>query len=348
MSINEFNFIDVCFHSDFSNICYFGFFDLLLGATFLAFNIYGFVKMSKFFEKIKFENMLLLISLFQLILFLIAMICFISILIYLSIFLQIGIICLINYKFIGISKGYIILKYTWINIAIIIINAIYLLVLIILSVLKFHEKYIFFGYYLIELIASIILTIYCCKFLNIILKKMQNKIQIKYSSTIKSKNEKQNNMDKNLNENRENSLALNYNHNEGNELFYIFKKKQLTILYLANIICTIGECSFQICLIFIDSDEIIKLFNFLYFFVFLCHNIIIFLCFYWIIKEQYNKSVNLEKLYTADVDEEGLIDDKFIEEEVMNIEIQKKLKEESKKKKSELENEKIETNEDFE
>ena len=147
MPINGFNFIDECFKSHIENICYFGFFDLLLGVVFLIFNFYGFFKMTHFFQKIKFENMLLLLSLVQLILFLIAMVFLIRIFIYLFIFIQIFVLFLMNYKFINLSKQFLNIKYAWINKAILIINIVYLLALILLYSLSFDYHYIFCSYY---------------------------------------------------------------------------------------------------------------------------------------------------------------------------------------------------------
>ena len=88
---------------------------------------------------------------------------------------------------------------------------------------------------------------------------------------------------------------------------------------------------------------------YLYFLVSLFHNIIIFFSFYWLIREQF-QTVNLNILYNDDAenDEEGLIDDKFIEEEVINIEKEKKLVEETKVKKEDKKGRISYSSEDFE
>ena len=124
MAIDNYNFLETCLNSSLPNICYYGFFNLLLGVVFAIFNCYGFIKMTRFFHKIKFENMLLLLSLIQLILFLIAMVLVYSIFFYLFIFIQIGIILLINKKFVNLSKGFLDIKLPWLNSMIIIINII--------------------------------------------------------------------------------------------------------------------------------------------------------------------------------------------------------------------------------
>ena len=323
MSIKDFSLVKTCFKSNLSNICYFGYFDFFLGSVFLVLNCYGFIKMTKFYKNIKFENMLILLTLIQLIIFLISMFFVIGLLLYLFIFLQIIIICLINNKFTNMSKGFVKLKFVWLNKVIMIFNILYLLTLIVLYALKLDNDIIFCCYYILELIDAIILAVYCCKFLNIIKKKLYDKNR-KSESNPSSGGERKSNVVKNT---TDNIILFNFNSEEGDELFYIFKKRQLTLLYLANIICTILESGCIVGLMFIDSNDFILIIVFSYFFITVFDNIISFLCFFWIIRNQYNKSLNLNEIYSDTIDEEGLIDDRFIEEEVINIEKQKKIKE---------------------
>ena len=344
MSISDFKIINTCFNANFTDICYFAFFDLLIGATFLGFNLLALIQMSKFYQKIKFENMLIIISIVQLIMFLIGIILAIKILIYLYIFMQIGVICLINYKFIKISKGFVKLQFAWINKAILIINALYLLALIVLDAMNLdNNNYIFCCYYLIELIAIIDLTTYCCKYLNLI-KKLHHEKQktVNNSSNATEKNSTREKKE------RDNIISIHVNSDKGNQLFYAIKKKQITLLYLANILCTIFGSSCQICLIVLESSEINEILIHLFYLISLFHNIIIFLCFFWIIRRQYQKSLNLSDIYSNDADEEGIINDKFIEEEVINIEKQNKIKEEDDAKNKNEERNKSYFVEDFE
>ena len=316
MAIDNYNFLETCLNSSLPNICYYGFFNLLLGVVFAIFNCYGFIKMTRFFHKIKFENMLLLLSLIQLILFLIAMVLVYSIFFYLFIFIQIGIILLINKKFVNLSKGFLDIKLPWLNSMIIIINIIYLVSLIVLYALSL-DNYISRYYYIIELISSIMLTIYSCKFLNLIKKKFINDKKLQTNNKTSSENTEIKNLD-------------NFISTSGNELFYIIKKKQLTILCLSNIIFTIIEFSIEISFIFIESSEINHILIYVYFSISLLHSIIIFFSFYWIIREQYNKSVNLSDI-DSDNDDNNLIDENYIEEEIINIENQNQLKDEGEK-----------------
>ena len=317
MAIDNYNFLETCLNSSLPNICYYGFFNLLLGVVFAIFNCYGFIKMTRFFHKIKFENMLLLLSLIQLILFLIAMVLVYSIFFYLFIFIQIGIILLINKKFVNLSKGFLDIKLPWLNSMIIIINIIYLVSLIVLYALSL-DNYISRYYYIIELISSIMLTIYGYKFLNLIKKKFINDKKLQTNNKTSSENTEIKNLD-------------NFISTSGNELFYIIKKKQLTILCLSNIIFTIIEFSIELSFIFIESSEINHILIYVYFSISLLHSIIIFFAFYWIIREQYNKSVNLSDI-DSDNDDNNLIDENYIEEEIINIENQNQLKDEDEKK----------------
>ena len=255
MAIDNYNFLETCLNSSLPNICYYGFFNLLLGVIFALFNCYGFIKMTRFFHKIKFENMLLLLSLIQLILFLIAMVLVYSIFFYLFIFIQIGIILLINKKFVNLSKGFLDIKLPWLNSLIIIINIIYLVSLIVLYALSL-DNYISRYYYIIELISSIMLTIYGCKFLNLIKKKFINDKKLQTNTKTSSENTEIKNLD-------------NFISTSGNELFYIIKKKQLTILCLSNIIFTIIEFSIEISFIFIESSEINHILIYVYFSIYL-------------------------------------------------------------------------------
>ena len=129
-------------------------------------------------------------------------------------------------------------------------------------------------------------------------------------------------------------IMFYFDSDEGNELFYSIKRKQLTLLYLFNIICTIVECILESCHEFLNANQEQKqlMINF-YFLVSLFHNIIIFFSFYFIIREQF-KSINLNVLYndSEDPDGDGLIDDDFIEEQVKNMQEEKKLTEQTKKR----------------
>lgn len=334
MSANKTHFLDICFQSDLPSTCYFHFSDIIIGIVFLVFNIFAFIKMTKFYGQICFENMIILLSTIQLFIVLIEMIIFDTILIYIFIFLQILLIFLINNKFIQISKGIMKLKYyDVINKIIFGINICYFVALIVLYFIKKDVQYTIYIYYFIELISAIALTLYCCKFLNIIKKKLYNK---RNQSNVSAENNKKESSFKKYNEIKTMYFfnLFYFDSDEGNELFYSIKRKQLTLLYLFNIICTIVECILESCHEFLNANQEQKelMVNF-YFLVSLFHNIIIFFSFYFIIREQF-KSINLNVLYndSEDPDGDGLIDDDFIEEQVKNMQEEKKLTEQTKKR----------------
>ena len=77
---------------------------------------------------------------------------------------------------------------------IIIINIIYLVSLIVLYALSL-DNYISRYYYIIELISSIMLTIYGCKFLNLIKKKFINDKKLQTNNKTSSENTEIKNLD---------------------------------------------------------------------------------------------------------------------------------------------------------
>lgn len=328
----DYDFIDICLKSGFPNICYFGYFELFLGVLFLVFNIYGFAKMTIFYRKINFENLVILLSIILLIVSLIDIIIDNRIVIYILIFIRIGIISLINFKFTSMSRGIVEIKYTWINKFLIIVNFLYLIALIILRILD-RDDYVCYAYYLVELFAAILLTVYCCKFLNIIKNKLYNlNLKLKRESNISKENN--DNIDTKENkeidsivsakshlsipENKNTSLLFNYNIQVGDELFYAFKKKQLTLLYLANILCTVFECVCEIFLLIFDKSDKRDYIIFSFFFISLLHNIVTFFCFFWIIRKNYNRT-DIVPIDNDIIDDEGLINDNFIAQEVQEV-----------------------------
>lgn len=245
---------------------------------------------------------------------------------YIFTFLQTVILCMINIKFTKTSKGMVKIKFEGINIIILIINTIYLIglfILYFLDLLEYTNRYPYYAYYLVELSASIVLTIYSCKFLNIIKNKLYNNKEKTPSFSESIDIEAQTKTSSKL-EHIKNSIYLfRYDYQDNSQLFYSFKKKQLTFLYLSNIICTVVECATEVALLIcIESSlNVIQLITYIHFLVTLFHNIIIFFAFFWIVRNNFN--INKQVLdHTNSINEEGLIDDNFIEQEVKKIETQ--------------------------
>ena len=302
-------FYNKCFISNFEIICYFGYIVLFFGFILLLFNILAFIKMTKYYGKMHFENSILLLSSLQSIMIIIQMIITRNYFICIFLFIQILSMFLINNKFKKISVGYIIIKYEFINKIILIVNAAYLVIYNISHLFKtsINLFYLNIFYYLLEIFSSFYLSYYCCIFLNF----------IKQSKLITEINENKKLEKRKSDKNQLINMA-------GDGLFYLIKQKQLSLLYLANIICSFLEFIFDVLVNFINKEKTsYYLINYIYDFIFLIHNSIIFICFYWIIREQYNP--NTEKSSNNHEEKtDNLIDEKFIEEEQIIIEEENK------------------------
>ena len=302
-------FYNKCFISNFEIICYFGYIVLFFGFILLLFNILAFIKMTKYYGKMNFENSILLLSSLQSIMIIIQMIITRNYFICFFLFIQILSMYLINNKFKKISVGYIIIKYEFINKIILIVNAAYLVIYNISHLFKnsINLFYLNIFYYLLEIFSSFYLSYYCCIFLN----------YIKQSKLITEINENKKLEKRKSDKNQLINMA-------GDGLFYLIKQKQLSLLYLANIICSFLEFIFDVLVNFINKEKTsYYLINYIYDFIFLIHNSIIFICFYWIIREQYNP--NTEKSSNNHEEKtDNLIDEKFIEEEQIIIEEENK------------------------
>ena len=301
-------FYDKCFISDFEKICYPGYFFLLFGICLFIFNISAFIKMTKYYGKMNFENTILLLSSIQSIAILIKMFFSSNYFICIFLFFQILSMCLLNNKFRKISKGYVIIKYKYVTKMIIIINAIYFVIYNVSKILKssLNLFYLNIFYYLLEICSSFLLAYHCCIFLGFI-----NNNQL-------DKNKEEKNNDTKPEEKSDDNNMI------GDGLFYLIKKKQLSLLYLANIICSFLEFIFDIILNFLDSDKsFFYLMNYIYDFLFFIHNSIIFISFYWIIRRQYSSKPE-KYLKKNQENTEKLIDDQFIEGEANSFEVENK------------------------
>ena len=299
-------FYDKCFDTDFPHVCYEGFSVILIGLIFSILNIYAFLKMTKYYGKMNFENTILLLSSIQSLMLLIEIFISKNLLKSIFIFIQISSMCLINLKFKKISKGFLYLKYNYLTITTAIVNIIYLIVFIIIYTLEHLDhidsvlKYITIFYYIIELFSSILLTYNCCIFLGL-MKHYQ------------------------LSDNKDvnNNLV-------GNGLFYLVKKRQISLLYLGNIICSVISSVFDFIMNFIidDEKEANKFYYVYYSYILFCfiHNSINYISFYWIIREQYNKQKDVQINEENEVnlfnpenpDDENVLDGKFIENEIIS------------------------------
>ena len=313
-------FYHKCFISDFEKICYFGYFFLLLGISLFILNFFAFIKMTKYYGKMNFENTILLLSSIQSIFILIQLIFASNYFICIFLLIQILCICLLNNKFRKISKGFITIKYEYTTKLIIIINAIYFFIYNVLHIIKLSLNlfYLNIFYFLLEICSSFVLAYHCSIFLGFI-----NKNQLDKNKEEKNISNDKNN-DKKPEDKRKNGEDFFGINMIGDGLFYLIKKKQLSLLFLANIICSFLEFIFDIILNFLDSDKsYFYLINYIYYFLFFFHNSIIFISFYWIVRRQYSSKPE-KYLKKNKKKEEKLIDDQFIEGEANSIEIENK------------------------
>ena len=304
-------FYDICFITHVNNSCYLGFSVLFFGLILLILNSYAFIKMTKYYGKMNFENTILLLSSIQSILLLVELIIAQKVLISVFIFIQILSICLINFKFKKISREIVKLKYIYLSKIIIIINIIYLFAFITIYVIEKIKDidivfYLSIFYYILEFFTAFLLSYNCCIFLGIIKKNQSfNNNDLKHDNNKKQNYFLQNNM-------------------MGDGLFYLIKKRQMTLLYLGNILCSFFILILDITINFI-IDEDNSLYDYIYYSFFLfcfIQNSINFICFYWLIREQYNPKVldiNIN-VGTQENNDNKLIDEKYIEEEIVNIE----------------------------
>ena len=120
-------FLSKCFMINCDKSCYLGYISLFIGIIIMILNWFAFIKMTRYYGKMNFENTILFLSFIQSVILVIQMIFSFNNLICFFFFIQILSMCLLNYKFRKISRGFIKLKYEKVTKAIIAINIIYVL-----------------------------------------------------------------------------------------------------------------------------------------------------------------------------------------------------------------------------
>lgn len=290
------SFLSKCFVSNAENSCYVGYIILLIGVIIIILNIIAFILMTIFYGKMNFENTLLLLSSVQSITLLVEVISSYHYYICIFIFFQILIMCLINIKFRKISQKYLHINYHILTKIIIVVNILFFIVCIIIWAINYELDFFFIKifYYLLQTITSILLAHHCCVFLGLINHDQQSK---------EGNRTKDNSLDTSL-------------MNDG--LFYLIKQKQLSVLYLTNIICSLLELIVDILDFYINSDYL----YYLFFLICFIHNSSTFITFYWIIKKQYAPKISTKN--NGENKRQTLIDSNYIEKEVSNIEEENK------------------------
>ena len=167
------DFYNKCLKSGTESICYAGYFFLLFGIILLISNIFAFIKMTKYYGKMNFENTILLLSSIQSLLLIVQMISSENYLLSIFLFIQIMDMCLINKKFKKISEGYINIKYVHVTALLLIIDIVYCFIFNIAYIFEayLHSINLFYlniFYYLLEIFTSFFLAYHCRKFLGYI------------------------------------------------------------------------------------------------------------------------------------------------------------------------------------
>ena len=312
-------FYNKCLTFGIERVCFAGYLLLLFGIILLISNIFAFIKMTKYYGKMNFENTILLLSSIQSLLLIVQMISSENFFISIFLFIQIMDMCLINKKFKKISEGYINIKFVHVTTILLLIDIVYCFIFNIAYIFEayLHSINLFYlniFYYLLEIFTSFFLAYHCRKFLGYI---KEDKPKEK-----KESNDKNPDINKKPIEKKKSDKLLVVNNKIGDELFYSIKKKQLSLLYLSNILCSFLEFIFEIILNFTKYSP--YLINYIYHFIFFIHNSIIFICFYWMIRIQYSSNIDNKIIGDKEENKEKLIDDKYIKEEENCIEEENK------------------------
>ena len=320
----EDNLFKVCSDKYFSNLnCIFGSFEFVFSFVILAYTIIGLINMIKYYDKFNFEMSLLLFSIFQIILIDIIIITphdFLYEIFFLS---QLFIISLIIRKFLKIVRNN---KFRG-NLIFIIVNIINIIIftLYILSLLEIFLSgiylYIRFSSRIFYFLTTVNLAILCR---SLIKKLEQYGINNEsYDILLKKSISSQCN-------NSEHFVVSFYS----NELFFMIRKKQITPLYILNLICSFIQMIFILFKNFILTEYFKKIdyklistnegyiIYYIYLLTYFLNIMINFICFYWIIRDQYKD--DSERLAKGKKNNIKILDEDFIQRESIRSSLENK------------------------
>ena len=320
----EDNLFKVCSDKYFSNLnCIFGSFEFIFSFVILAYTIIGLINMIKYYDKFNFEMSLLLFSIFQIILIDIIIITphdFLYEIFFLS---QLFIISLIIRKFLKIVRNN---KFRG-NLIFIIVNIINIIIftLYILSLLEIFLSgiylYIRFSSRIFYFLTTVNLAILCR---SLIKKLEQYGINNEsYDILLKKSISSQCN-------NSEHFVVSFYS----NELFFMIRKKQITPLYILNLICSFIQMIFILFKNFILTEYFKKIdyklistnegyiIYYIYLLTYFLNIMINFICFYWIIRDQYKD--DSERLAKGKKNNIKILDEDFIQRESIRSSLENK------------------------
>ena len=286
------NIFEICIKNNFSNInCIFGSIEFISSFVILALTILGLIKMIKYYDKFNFEMCLLLFSIFQILLMDMIIITPHDFLFELFFVTQLFLVSLIIWKFLKIIKSNKLRE----NIIIFLINIINILIFI-FFVLSLFELFLADIYLYIRFTSRIFY------FLTTVNLAILCRALIKKLDKYETKNET---FDLFLRKyNTKNSVKSEHFVFSfySQELFFMVRKKQITPLYIVNLLCSFIQMIFIFLKSFILTDIFSKKDNkivstdegyiiyYIYLLTYFLNIMINFICFYWMIREQYNQS----------------------------------------------------------
>ena len=286
------NIFEICIKNNFSNInCIIGSIEFISSFVILALTILGLIKMIKYYDKFNFEMCLLLFSIFQILLMDMIIITPHDFLFELFFVTQLFLVSLIIWKFLKIIKSNKLRE----NIIIFLINIINILIFI-FFVLSLFELFLADIYLYIRFTSRIFY------FLTTVNLAILCRALIKKLDKYETKNET---FDLFLRKyNTKNSVKSEHFVFSfySQELFFMVRKKQITPLYIVNLLCSFIQMIFIFLKSFILTDIFSKKDNkivstdegyiiyYIYLLSYFLNIMINFICFYWMIREQYNQS----------------------------------------------------------
>ena len=329
------NLITICFNNNFKNLnCLLGTIEIILSLIFIIFTIFGLIKLLNYYEKMNFETVLLFVSILQILLLDIIIIIPHDLLIEFFFFLQICHISLIIRKFIKLTKHEKSQIQENLIFTIIIIINVFIFSFYILSLLDIFLNniylYIQLSIRIYYFLTAIILTLLCRRLIKKI--KTYENTNESYELRLKTKDS----LFSNTNYSNSNKVIFSFQNNEW--IYFLIREKQISPLYISNLICSLIQMSFIISKLFLLNDifkndeyRVISLTNngyiifYIYLFICLLNALANYFCFYWIVRHQYNSNNDISKPNKNK--KRKVIDDNFIQREtIKNEEDEKEIK----------------------
>ena len=293
----EDNLFKVCFDNNFANLnCILGSSEFIISLGILSYTIIGLITMLKYYDKFNFEISLLVFTVFQIILVDFIIITPHDFLYEVFFLIQLFIISLIIRKFLKITKKS---KFRE-NLIFLIINAINIIIFTfyILSLLEVLFTNIYLYIRLTSRFFYFLTTVNLAVLCRSLIKKLE-----KYET---------NNESYDLYYKR--SLSEHSNKSEhfvvsfySTELFFMIRKKQIMPLYVLNLLCSFIQMIFLLFKNFILNEYFQKIeyklistnegyiIYYIYLLTYFLNIMINFICFYWIIRDQYKEDDRRKK-----------------------------------------------------